>query len=78
MPSVLAFGQWGYPIQGLGSYGGAEETPQPYAFTSEHEGVVGPGSLLPRLVCPRRPGQELSGVGSGGWEGGDIWGGGGG
>ena len=23
--SVLTFGQWGHPIQGLGSYGGAEE-----------------------------------------------------
>ena len=34
---TLASGQWGYPIQGLGSYGGAEEKkPSFMLFTSEH------------------------------------------
>ena len=35
--SVLNFGQWGYPIQSLGSYGRAEEKiPRIMLFTSEH------------------------------------------
>ena len=37
MTSVQTSGQWGYPIQGLGSYGGAEEKkPSSMRFTSEH------------------------------------------
>ena len=36
---VLASGQWGYLIQGLGSYGGAEEKkPSFMRFTSEQTG----------------------------------------
>ena len=36
MTSVLTSGQWGYPIQGLGCYGGAEEKkPSFMRFTSE-------------------------------------------
>ena len=36
MTSVLTSGQWGYPIQGIGSYGGAEEKkPSFMRFTSE-------------------------------------------
>ena len=35
--SVPAFGQWGYPIQGLGSYGGAEEKkPSSIRLISDH------------------------------------------
>ena len=34
--SILTFGQWGYPIQGLGSYGEAEEKESSCMwFTSE-------------------------------------------
>ena len=35
VPGVHTFGQWGYPIQGLGRYGGAEEKPSSMQFTSE-------------------------------------------
>ena len=45
MSSVLTFGQWGYPIQGLGSYGGAEEEkPSSMRVTSDS-------------VVPNRPGR---------------------
>ena len=36
MAEALTSGQWGYPIQGLGSYGGAEEKkPRFMRFTSQ-------------------------------------------
>ena len=49
--SVLTSGQWGYPIQGLGSYDGAEEEkPSFMLFTSEQvnaaSGTVDPIYLL--------------------------------
>ena len=40
MTSVLTSGQWGYAIQGLGSYGGAEEKkPSCMWFTSKQVGT---------------------------------------
>ena len=47
---VLTSGQWGYPIQGLGCYGGAEEKKPGYMrFTSRQGGARrrGPPGGLP-------------------------------
>ena len=52
MPSVLTFGQRGYPIQGLGSHGGAEgKKPSIMRFTSEYTGPSKP-ILIPLWLIP--------------------------
>ena len=53
---VLTSGQWGYPIQGLGSYGGAEEKkPSFMRFTSEHRTLPVRGQLAGRAERPTAP-----------------------
>ena len=65
MTSVLTSGQWGYPIQGLGSYGGAEEKkPSFMRFTSEQP--EGRGARSRRRRAPSCKSLRASGRPAGG------------
>ena len=59
---VLTSGQWGYPIQGLGSYGGEEEKkPSFMRFTSEQVNAAS-GAVDPIYLTEAYLYRDLDGI----------------